>query len=65
MKFVGKFLDFEYEIEKETEAEFKIWLKDKILRYMFNMKEGNDMKSTKKTDSIELQVLKEILGIQQ
>ena len=61
MRFYGELLGFKYDIDLKSEDDFRIWLKDKILRYVFNMKEGTDMKTTKQTDSIELQVVKEIL----
>lgn len=63
MLFQGQFLGFNYDIELKDEQEFKVWLKQKLLRYVFNMYSNVVTEELKTTDSIELQVLKEILGI--
>lgn len=51
--FKGTIIGFNYEIELETEEEFKTWLKAKLLRYMFDL------------NSPAYDVLMDILGIKQ
>ena len=48
MKYTGEILGFHYDIEKKDDAEFKIWLKAKLERYVF-------------TEPV-LEVIKDILG---
>lgn len=49
IRFVGQVTGFHYDIVKKNEAEFKLWLKEKLERYIFNAE--------------ELEVIKDILGI--
>ncbi len=63
MRFRGNYLGFNYSIEKKNEQEFKVWLKEKILRYVFNMYDVSEGTKTRKTkNSIELEILREILA---
>lgn len=62
MIFKGTYLGLPYLIDLKDEQEFKAWLKSEVLRFVFNMKEGVEMTTLKQNDSIELQVLKEILA---
>lgn len=62
-RYEGKILDFEYDIELESDEAFEEFLKEKLLKYKFNMKEPDGV-TTKSVDSPELKAIKSILGIQ-
>lgn len=49
MKYTGKIMDFDYEIELEDDEQFEVWLEAKLIRYKFK--------------PIELKILRKLLGV--